>query len=89
MNRNRAAGDYHDGRKVEGVKRNPGDEAAALHHVQGKTEDVSAIAELAFEFEMHPAKHERKRSQSGNDAACENGKDHGCCFVWIAGFCGR
>src|SRR5438874_4944521 len=71
-----AASNDHDGREVERVKRNPGEERTPIHHVQGKAEDVGAIASLSFKLEVHPAEDEREGNQSGDDAAPHDERVH-------------
>src|SRR5947209_2647636 len=71
-----ATSDDHDGSEVERMKRNPSENRAPVHHVQGKAEDVGTIAALSFQLEMHPAEDEREGNQRGEDAAPHNQRVH-------------
>src|SRR5713226_4844757 len=41
----------------------------AVHSVERKTKDISAVASPAFQLKVNPAKHQRKSNQRGDDAA--------------------
>src|SRR3569832_247656 len=77
MNGNRAAGNNHYGREVEGMKSYPRDQAAALHNIQWKSKNVSAVSKVAFQLEMHPAKHQRKGDEGGKNTAPHDQEVHG------------
>lgn len=76
MNRYRATRDHHDGGEIKCVKGDPRDQAPPLHYVQGKPEDVSAIAQVAFQPEMDPAKNQGKRDECGDDASPHDQEMH-------------
>src|SRR6185369_156577 len=77
MNLNRASGNHHDRGEVERVKGDPGNHAAPVHRIDGKSKNVSAVTEIAFQPEMHPAKHQREGNHRGNYAAPHDEKVHG------------
>src|SRR5437773_9313584 len=69
MNCDRTTGEHHDRGEIERVKGNPGHRMPAVHNVERKTKDISAVASLAFQLKVHPAKHQRKSNQRGDNAA--------------------
>src|SRR2546423_11804953 len=71
-----ASSNHHDGREVERVKRNPGEDSAPVHDHQRKTEDVRTIAALALQLKMHPAEDEWKGNQCRDDAAPHDERVH-------------
>ena len=58
------------------MKGNPCDDAPALHHVQRKSEDIGAIAKVAFQLKVHPTKHQRKSNQGREHTAPHDQKVH-------------
>src|SRR5436309_782951 len=77
MNGNRASDDHHHRREIQSMKGNPCDDAPALHDIQRKSEDIGAIAKVAFQFEMHPAENQREGNQRREDAAPHDEEVHG------------
>src|SRR5712692_9033811 len=76
MNRNRATSNYHHRGKVERMKYHPGNHTPALHHIQGKAKYIGPVTKIAFQLEVHPAKHKRESNQCREHAAPHDQKVH-------------
>src|SRR5262245_5060566 len=59
----------HDGGEIQRVKGDPGNHGARIHQVDWKTKNVCAVAQISFQFKVHPTEYQGKGDEGRNNAA--------------------